>query len=678
METPKDTAIQCAADYVTWQGADHHLRVEPWGPDAFRIRATPAPEFFDDAADTPRSALLPPFGADCRIERQADGVSLHNGETRIHLGEDGRLRIYRGVEPEPVLEEPPVRVLHPSGRDFDARGGGHWKLDARFEARAGERFYGLGQHRHGRFDQKGCVIELRQQNCEVSIPFLLSSRGYGLLWNNPAIGRVELGQTETRWVAEATHQLDYWITCAEAPPTIAARYADATGHAPEFPEWAEGFWQSKLRYKNRDELMAVVDEHERRGLPLSVIVIDFFHWTKMGDFAFDEAAWPDPAGMVAELRKRGIETLVSVWPSFNVNSRYYKEFARRGLILKTEAGTPAFLRFIDTYPEGHTDLNFYDATHPEGRALFWEKARENYYAQGFRTFWIDCCEPQMGRNQYERLRFHAGEGKAVACLYPLQQERAFYEGMQAEGQSPILNLCRSGWAGSQRYGAAIWSGDIESRFDVLEGQIRAGLNMAVSGIPWWTTDIGGFMFGRPETEEFRELIVRWFQFGVFCPLFRLHGVREPAPDHVTGGAPNEVWTFGEDAYRAIVPLMHLRERLRPIVRAGMREASASGMPLLRPLFYAFANDEHCWTIEDQFRFGPDILVAPVTRRGQTERTVYLPAGAEWRDAWTGEPLPGGREHMVAAPLDRIPVFLRTGGDADPQLFQDLPAAPTHR
>jgi alpha-D-xyloside xylohydrolase len=245
--------------------------------------------------------------------------------------------------------------------------------------------------------------------------------------------------------------------------------------------------------------------------------------------------------------------------------------------------------------------------------------------------------------------------------------RAFFDGMRAEGEEEVVSLCRSAWAGSQRYGAAVWSGDIDSTFEDLRRQIPAGLNIGLSGIPWWTTDIGGFKGGDITSPSFRELIVRWFQFGVFSPICRLHGVRQPGS--MVGaeqtGAANEVWSFGEAEYGILRRLLLLRERLRPYVMDQMRAAQESGVPPMRPLFVNFPGDAASWEVEDQFLLGDDVLVAPVTTEGARERPVYLPNGTAWLDAWTGAELPGGQWVTAPAPLEIIPVFLRDGGRVQP-------------
>lgn len=237
-------------------------------------------------------------------------------------------------------------------------------------------------------------------------------------------------------------------------------------------------------------------------------------------------------------------------------------------------------------------------------------------------------------------------------------EQAFHEGLTAAGEGEVVTLCRGAWAGSQRYGASIWSGDIPSTFESMRIQLAAGLNMAMSGIPWWNSDIGGFHGGDIGDPEFRELVVRWFQFGCFCPIMRLHGVRSPAPGGNKGGADNELWSFGEDAYAILRDYLLLRERLRPYILEQMRLAHHTGLPPMRPLFVDFPDDAATWEIADSYLFGPDLLVAPVCEYGAPRRSVYLPVGADWTDAWTGVSYQGGQRLEVEAPLERLPLFLK--------------------
>ncbi len=639
------------------------LQIEPWGRDSLRVRATMGQAIRSDLP----GALLEPATAEAQILLGPESATIRNGQIAAELvlpkGNQGYpqagLRFFNAATKAELVAQEPPHFTWPHARHYKPLAGELYHTEARFKAYDAERLYGLGQHQHGRLDQKGCVIDLLQLNTEVSIPFLLSSRGYGFLWNNPAVGRVELGYTATRWVAQATPQLDYWITAGSTPAEILEHYADATGHPPPLPEWVAGFWQCKLRYRTQDELLSIAREYKQRGLPLSIIVIDFFHGTLMGDWQFDLQDWPDPTAMTRELEEMGVKVMVSIWPTVNALSPNFETMQRRGLLVRTAKGVPAHTLLMDRQPKGPIYIHHYDATNPEAREYIWERVRAGYYRHGIKLWWLDACEPEMYPMDADNLRYHAGDGQTVTNIYPLLHARAFYDGMQAEGESEIMTLGRSAWAGSQRYGAAVWSGDVPSTFEALQAQVRAGLNIALSGIPWWATDIGGFSGGYPDSPDFGELIVRWFQYGAFCPLFRLHGFRQPPPVWDSGG-PNEVWSFGEEAYGIIRELLLLRERLRPYLMAQMRLAHERGWPPMRPLFFDFPTDKDCWSVEDQFMFGPDVLVAPVLYKGARSRQVYLPAGTTWTDAWTEESLAGGQQITAYAPLERIPLYRRAG------------------
>lgn len=643
------------------------LQIDAWGDGAVRVRST----LGESVTETPGSALVAAGPTDARVEVLEGRAIVQSGDLVVEVRDNGEDRFVRfppllrfsrangGV----LLSESVPHFTSPPQRRYGRRDGDLHSCEVSFSAHAGERFYGLGQHQHGLLDQKGAVVELVQRNTEVAVPFALSSRGYGFLWNMPGVGRVELGTNRTRWAADAARQIDYWVTTGPAPADIVSRYSIATGLPPMLPGWASGFWQSKLRYRSQEELLEVAREYRRRGLPLSVIVADYFHWTRQGEWRFDPSEWPDPKAMVDELRALGIELMVSIWPTVNPNSENYAEMDLLGLLVGSTSGLPLHLAFWDKGTDGQAFMRFYDPTNPAARRYVWGKVVDGYLRHGIRAYWLDACEPEILADNPDTARYFLGAGAQVQGVYPREHARAFYEGLRAQGEDEVLLLCRSAWAGSQRYGAAVWSGDIDSSFEALAAQVPAGLNMGISGIPWWTTDIGGFRGGDPSTEYFRELVVRWFQFGAFSPLFRLHGVREPGPLVGSGqtGAPNEVWSFGEEAYELIRRQLELREQLRPYVMDQMATAAATGLPPMRALFLEFPDEAPAWAVSDQFMFGPDVLVAPVVEQGARQRPVYLPEGAAWLDAWTGAPVEATGWIDAPAPLDRIPVYLRQGG-----------------
>ncbi|MFJ9779308.1 TIM-barrel domain-containing protein [Amycolatopsis sp. NPDC101161] len=640
------------------------LTIEAWGPDSVRVRAAQfrLPAGSHGALDRPPPSEPP-------VIKTADrhAVFVH-GELTVDVVFDAGaaypeplLTFSRTSTGQELLAERREHFWLPGARFFQGNRSGAHEIHQQFAAYDDEKLYGLGQRTHGRLDLKGLSLDLVQRNGEVSIPFVLSSRGYGLLWNVPAVGRVEFSANATRWTAGQAREIDYWLTAAPTPAAILGRYADATGHSPDLPEWASGFWQSRLRYRSQEELLDVAREHHRRGLPMSVIVADFFHWSAMGDYRFDETEWPDVPGMVAELDELGVKLMVSIWPTVSPLSEHFDTYRDHGLLVGTDQGAEFHQTIQDKGMDVPMPVAFYDPTNPETRAFVWDLVRRNYLDQGISVFWLDACEPELNPAHPGNLAFHAGPGAEVASIYPRDNARLFAEGMAAAGHEPTVLLCRSAWAGSQKYGAAVWSGDIPATWQSLRQQIRAGLNIAISGIPWWTTDIGGFHGGDPADPAYRELFVRWFAYGVFCPLFRLHGDREPRTPtgYAMTGGPNEVWSYGDEAYEIIVGLLDLRERLRPYLHEQLRAAARDGVPPMRPLFVDHPDDPRAWQVEDQFLLGPDVLVAPVTEAGQRSRPVYLPAGTRWVDA-SGAVFDGGTTVEAAAPLDRIPVFTREG------------------
>lgn len=651
------------------------LFIEPWGENSLRVRCTMDAEL-PEGRDW---ALIPQRELKAVINIDNKTASITNGNITCNINEYGFLS-FINEKGEVILEEHwqdrqdvknHLSLMVP-GRQLRPILGGRYTAKVRFKAREEEKFYGLGQHQDPFLDQKGCEIELAQRNSQVNIPFTVSNMGYGFLWNNPAYGRVSLARNCTQWVAEVTPAIDYWITAGSTPSEIVEMYTQVTGRVPMMPEFGAGFWQCKLRYRTQDELMKVAREYKKRGLPISVIVADFFHWPQQGEWRFDPEYWPDPEAMVKELKEMGIELMVSIWPTVDTRSCNYSEMKRKGYLVRAERGVRTQMICLGNEV-------FFDATNPGAQKYVWGKAKENYFKHGIRMFWLDEAEPEYSVYDFDNYRYYTGPNVEVGNAFPVGYAKAFYDGMAEEGINDQINLLRCAWAGSQRYGAAVWSGDIHSNFKALRTQVAAGLNMGLSGIPWWTTDIGGFFGADTEDPYFRELIVRWFQYGVFCPITRLHGWRlakdkedaerfQAVPDagedtgmfDYNACGPNEIWSFGDEAYGIIKNLLFMRERLKPYIMEQMKAAHEKGTPPMRPLMYDFPEDKCAWKVEDQFMFGPDILVAPVLFEGARERKVYLPEGAVWKNAHTGEVFKGGQEIICDAPLSIIPLFLKDG------------------
>lgn len=653
------------------------LQIEPYGKNSLRIRATQLRDFSDDRY----SALIPEScnefeQSDIAIQHDDNTATISNGKISCEILCTGKIKFYNKKK-ELLLEEydknrfrrisdpdEPDSALEIPGRWFrPIQGTDNFETVVRFEAKDRERLYGMGQYNQPYLDQKGCVLELAQRNSQITIPFVLSSRGYGMLWNNPAIGKASFGKNVTEWTSDSTKQIDYWITAGDTPAEIEEAYADITGKVPMMPDYGTGLWQSKLRYRTQEEVLNVAREYRKRKLPLSVMVIDFFHWTAQGDFKFDPEYWPDPQAMVDELKNMGIELMVSVWPTVEESSENYREMEEKGYLIRTEMGPRLGIKNKDTYM---------DATNPEARKYVWEKLKKNYFDKGIHLFWLDECEPELSGYEYDNYRFYQGSDKEIGNTYPKDFAKMVYDGRSNEGEDKIVSLVRCAWAGSQKYGALVWTGDVASTFESLRNQLAAGLNMGLSGMPWWTTDIGGFHGGDVRTDSFRECFVRWFEFGTFCPVMRMHGFRQPLVISETGktfvpgdadswkytsGSPNEVWSFGDDIYEICKYYLNIRDNMRPYIMEQMEKAHDDGTPVMRPLFYDYPNDKETWAIEDEYMFGPDVLVAPVLYAGKTEREVYLPDG-EWVDLHTGQGESGNQTLISRADLQTIPVYIK--------------------
>ena len=417
------------------------LWVEPWGDNALRVRATKLPAFLDENWALTKEVSA--NGAKAVVNEKY--AELINGKIHARVLKNGKL-IITNNKGETLLEElwrdrrdvtdPSTSALEIEGREFRPNVGGDYHLTYRLKSLSNkERLYGMGQYQQPYLNIKGMDLELAHRNSQASVPFVYSSLGYGLLWNNPAVGRVVFGNNIMSYEAYSTKVLDYWIITGDTPAEIIEGYASVTGTVPMMPEYGLGFWQCKLRYQTQEELLSVAREYRRLGLPIDLIVIDFFHWPKQGDWKFDPYYWPDPDAMIAELNELGIKLMVSIWPTVDRESENFDEMLEKGYLIRTERGFRVGLNF-----EGSTI--HYDATNPGARDFLWSKVKQNYYDKGIRVFWLDEAEPEYSVYDFDNYRYYRGTDLEIGNIYPVEYAKTFYEGMEKEGQENIVNLLR--------------------------------------------------------------------------------------------------------------------------------------------------------------------------------------------------------------------------------------------
>jgi alpha-D-xyloside xylohydrolase len=508
-----------------------------------------------------------------------------------------------------------------------------------------EAFYGLGQHQGGVWNWRGESVDIGQDNTNISVPLLLSSSGYGIFWNNPSRGRFNNRFVHAFFISsEVADQMDYYFIYGPEFDHIISAYRELTGSAPLFGKWAYGYWQCKNRYDSQAEILSIAKRYRTEHVPLDNMVQDWFWWNTMGEPVWNKN-YPDPKAMVDELHKENVHLMVSVWPFFRPGSPVYDAMAKKGLFID-QTKVPGF------HPAG---MALYDAFNPEARKYYWKLMDNALFKIGVDAWWLDTTEPETeGREESILLQNKTGIGSGAryANLFPLMTTNAVYQGQRAESdQKRVFILSRSAFAGAQRNAAAVWSGDVDPNWETFRRQIPAGLNYSLSGNPYWTTDIGGFVVANPDDPAYRELYARWFAFGVFNPIFRAHGTRTTNQ--------NEIWSYGTEMQTILTRYDRLRYRLLPYIYSLAWKTTNENYTPMRALVMDFRDDPRVWNIGDQFLFGPSLLVNPVTEPGATSRHLYLPK-AKWYNFWTGEVLEGGRAVDVPAPLQEMPIFVRAG------------------
>ena len=547
-----------------------------------------------------------------------------------------------------------------------------YRVAATFDSPSDEHYYGLGQQQKGWMDLRDHQVRCWHDygaigGEDVCVPFMVSTRGYGLVWDNPSKTTVDLGfNNRNVWSSEVGDRVSYFVIVGNATDEIYQGYRLLTGVAHLLPKSAYGYIQSKAIYPTQEQILDVAKNYRERKLPLDVLVVDFLNMTRQGELDLDPKRWPDPAAMNRDLHSMGVNTLLSVWPHFAPGTQFYDMLVSKGWLVHK--------------PDGNPDLGWakdkigpnLDTTNPDAAKWFWEEIRDRYVKPyGFDYIWLDETEPDIDPASDV---FSIGSGTRFYNIYALFHTASVFDGFRRDfGDSRrVMILARAAYLGAQRNGTVFWSSDIVSTWDMLKRSIPAGLNFTASGMPYWDTDIAGFFSPRipadyhaehkplidgsdardtiDNYEDYPELFVRWFEWGAFHPVMRAHGERRH----------NEVWSYGKQAESILAKYLKLRYQLLPYTYSVAYRSYQTGAPYMRALFMDFPNDANVLNISDEYMYGPAFLVAPVTEQGATHRQVYLPAGSDWYNYWTNERLHGGQTITADAPIDVLPLFVKAG------------------
>ncbi len=633
---PKATAVASHSGFDATIG-EETMRVTACSPGVIHVVTRPHGE----SAQHPQPWLLPAEqsckGGPFDLSQDEKSLTLKTSKLSVTFNKVRGNLSFMTADGKPLTNEGDSvpRTYVPETLNGDAT----YHVVDRFRPDSSEAFYGLGQHQSGMFNYRGSTVELGQNNTDIAVPFLVSSKGYGILWNTAAFTYVDNRfPLELSFDSLAGQGIDYFIVYGPEMDEVIHEYRNLTGHASMLPRWSYGFIQSKDRYKSLDEIIGIANRYRSEHIPIDAIVQDWFWWKTEGDPDFNTNYHDVPADL-AKLHDSHFHTMISTWGLIDPAAQTYKKLDEKGFLVP--------------------HANVYDASNPEARELYWNSLPSKLFKQGWDSFWLDSAEPEefwphMGDAILRDKKIAIGNGAEYTNIFPLLHNEGIQQHWrETTDQKRVFLLTRSAFLGSQRVGGTVWSGDVYGSYWGLRHQIAGGLNYALTGLPYWTTDIGGYwpaeFDGKTTSAEYQELYLRWFQFGVFCPVFRSHGHR---PN-------NEMWTY-DKVEPSLIAFDKLRYRMMPYIYSLGWMVSHDDYTIQRPLVMDFRSDELTHNIPDQFMFGPAIMVNPVTEAGATERRVYLPKDTTWYDFWTGEKLAGGKHIQAPAPLDRIPLYVRAG------------------
>ncbi len=635
------TSVQQQADGVAFTMKTGTLKVQVCSDSIIRVRYSATSSFPNQPDYVVTKANWP--ASKWTMQSAHDAVTVSTSRLKVKIARQDAGVTYSDADGKQLVNEA-SRKLTP----IKVNGEDTYRAESFINIYGSqEALYGLGQHQSGVWNYRGESVDVSQDNTNIAVPMLVSSKGYGIFWNNASRSRVNNRFANYLYISsEVADVIDYYFIYGPETDKIVAAYRELTGQAPMFGKWAYGFWQCKNRYKSQEEILGVARKYRELHLPADNIVQDWFWWNHKGEHVFNKN-YPDPKGMVDDLHKENFHLMISVWPFFEPGSTVYDEMDKRGWFVD---------KFKFAKPPYHTSgMAVYDATNPEARKYYWDLMNKALFNIGLDAWWLDTTEPETEGQEENILLGHKlaiGSGDRYVNLFPLMTTGAVYDGQRsASDLKRVFILSRSAFAGAQRNAVTAWSGDINSDFFSFRRQIPAGLNYSLSGLPYWTTDIGGFVSGNPDDPDFRELFIRWFQYASFCPIFRVHGTRTTDQ--------NELWSYGSEAQKILASFDRLRYRLLPYIYSLAWKTTSDGYTPMRPLVMDFRGDVRAENIGDQFMYGPAFLVNPVTEPAASTRRLYLPK-AHWYDFWSGTSADGGQVIDGAAPLERMPLYIRAG------------------
>jgi len=635
------------------------LRVQFWSPDIVRVTYAEGTEL-----PTNKSLSVVASRGKASVKRADNGqaFTLTSSDIKVQIDKQtGAVSFFDPANQLLLRESAQSRKMTPA----NVAGASVTACADSFATAPDEGIYGLGQHQRGVWNYAGNdgSVRLAQANTDVGIPVAASSKGYMLLWDNPAVTTIAFnseGETNSKvmhWSSEAGKAIDYYFCYHDGTIDSAMKaYRQLTGEAPLMPKWLLGFWQCKERYAFQDELLGVAKKLRELKVPVDGIIQDWQYWppgtNTWGSHEFDPARYPDPAAMFTELHDMHFHTLISVWAKFDLGSENSKELNAVGGMF------PQVTRYV--FPPGQGQ--WYDPFSAAGRQTYWKQMRDKLFAKGVDGWWLDAPEPEINNMGFRNYQTPMGPGYEVYNAYPLMHSTGIYQGQRATtDRKRVVILTRSAYAGQQRNSAITWSGDIRGTWTVFKNQIPAGLNFSLSGIPYWNTDTGGFFGdrqtgnGNAKSPQFQEFFARWFQFSSFCPMFRVHS------SSGTNAPGREFYRFDEKTQGIMRTYLDLRYRLMPYLYSVAWQITSNGSTFMRPLVMDFPKDQKTFAIGNQYLFGPAIMVTPVTTAGATTQPVYLPATASpWFDFWTGASRPGGQNVDATAPVETLPLFVKPG------------------